>query len=156
MEYRVKASWLITPPSLPDLTREVLASFDLDLPTARDETSLVERIVGTLRVSGFSDPIDMKDHLLAEDIVRKKIVAYQKHIAKAYAQDFIEKNVKTAAAEATAVVAFEDTSDKFLEIEALMKKGMCPRCKTSMAPVKLRRYEEANYCNGCRTTVWKT
>ncbi len=154
-QQRIKASWLTTPPSLSELAREVLSGFDLDIPTQSDETALVERLVGSLRVSGFTEQLTSeKDISLASDIVRNKIVAYRKHLAKAYAKDYIDKNLKTAAAGATTAVAADNTSEKFLEIEALMKKGKCPRCKTSMTPVKLRRYEAANFCSSCRTTVW--
>jgi len=151
----------MTTNSLHDLARNVLAEFDLDIPTVADKTSLVERMVGNLRVSGFSDPISKgKDLTVAEGILRSMILRYRnsKKLAEAYAKAHIDTVLKTAAsvaAEATTAVVADNTSDKFLEIEALMKKGLCPRCKTSMAPVKLHKYQIANFCSGCRTTVWK-
>jgi len=137
--------------SLHNLARDVLAEFPTDMATSIDETSIVERMVGNLRVSGFSDPISsVEDHSTACGILRTLVPRYTKRIDTSL--------VKTAASrsESTTVIAADSgTTDKFLEIEALMKKGLCPRCKTSMSPVKLCKYQVANFCPGCRTTVWK-
>lgn len=109
----------------------------------------VNRLVGNLRVAGIPDTLDRKSEKIARRIISESLGKLYSRIRKA------ESTNSTAS-----VVQSSNTDDHFLEIDALISQGKCPRCKASMVDVKLgsynpdtRSYERGLYCKACRTTL---
>lgn len=110
------------------------------VPGMQFSTKSIQKLVGTLRSAGFSDIVQEKDFTLGREILTTSLS--------------IKSQLRTASFESAVVVEPTNLRDKFSEMIGLMHKGVCPRCKTSMNPVKLSNYEPANYCSKCRTTLW--
>jgi len=110
----------------------------------------VNRLVGNLRVAGIPDTLDPKSERVARRILSEAISRQQKKLRTADA----------GSTNSATVVQSSNTDDHFIEIDALISEGKCPRCKTHMVDVKLggynpdtRAYERGMYCKACRTTL---
>lgn len=107
------------------------------------ETADVERLVGTLRVAGVSSSSE-KDVKLAKKIVKNNLRTTAVHTAGVQTSKQMELGSMEPVTQAT----------QFKDIEALVKKKQCPRCKTKMVNVKLNDYRTALYCESDKVTLW--
>ena len=104
------------------------------------DTATVERMVGSLRAAGFGSTIPASEINSVSTLVSS--------IMDKFGTD---SRVRSAS---TTLSSPEDSNETFMNIEALIDKGSCPRCKTAMSPVKLSSKKNANFCPDCRTCVW--
>ena len=118
------------------------------------DTANVQRIVGTLRFAGFSHDLSEKDELLGKEI----IASLQPSRSQFRKANVVVTNSNRAH---PGTVTSANSDDRFMEIDAYIQRGTCPRCKTAMVPVKLgtklpqsREFIPANYCKACKTTLW--
>lgn len=118
------------------------------------DTSEVQRIVGTLRAAGFGYDLSDKDQVLGHEIVSDLLRNKRKlRVGKVL--------VTNSDHGQSGRVHSSNSDDRFVEIEAYIEQGKCPRCKTPMTKVKLgsklpnnRDFMGANYCRSCKTTLW--
>jgi hypothetical protein len=119
------------------------------------DTAQVQRLVGTLRSAGFSDELPERELLVVRETLAELSQRRKLRTAKLAAPD--QGRISPKSDRTTSV----NSMDKFIEIEAYIEKGQCPRDHTPMAKVKLgshiagaKDYLQAWYCKTCRTTLW--
>jgi hypothetical protein len=120
------------------------------------DTAQVQRLVGTLRSAGFADDLPDRELSVVRETLAELSQRRQLRTAKLAAPD--QGRISPQQADRMTSV---DGMDRFIEIEAYIEKGQCPRCHTPMAKVKLgshlsggKDFLVANYCKTCRTTLW--
>jgi len=125
------------------------------------DTAQIQRLVGTLRSAGFDDEIQDRELPIVKetlaDISQQRMLRNRPtHTARAALVDQGRMTSKQMDQ-----MKSVDGMDRFIEIEAYIEKGQCPRCHTAMVKVKLgshvpgdKGYMQANYCKACRTTLW--
>jgi hypothetical protein len=120
------------------------------------DTAQIQRMVGTLRSAGFAD--EVPDHELSTVRETLKDLSQRSQLRTAKAAPVDQGRITPKQPDRMSSV---DGMDRFIEIEAYIEKGQCPRCHTSMSKVRLgshvaggKEYMPANYCKACRTTLW--
>jgi hypothetical protein len=120
------------------------------------DTAQVQRLVGTLRSAGFIDEVPDRELPLIRATLDDLVQRRKLRTAKAAPVDQGRMTQKQLDS-----MKSIDGMDRFIEIEAYIEKGQCPRCHTPMSKVKLgshisggKDYLQANYCKTCRTTLW--
>ena len=96
-----------------------------------------ERLVGTLRVSGFTET------LVSE-------------ADKAQALAIITAKLQRAAATLRVAAAPKQGAELFKTIQQLNSEQLCGKCKGKTESVKLANNEAVNFCTTCRCTLWKS
>jgi len=123
------------------------------LKTAKRKEDLrtVNRLVGNLRAAGVTgelsdDVLPLATQLVQEALDRQGVPAV--------------RTAATVEAKSPSIIESSNTDDRFMEIDALIEQGKCPRCKTKMTRVKLseynpetKTYDSGQYCKSCRTTL---
>lgn len=102
----------------------------------RVSTADVQKIVGTLRAAGMRKQIPQRVVSAAKTIVWDEL-----------------KELKANRQPLTKTARSTQVPSK--DVSAAMEKGFCPRCNVSMSDVRLRSYEVALFCSGCRATLWR-
>lgn len=129
------------------LVRDILkdAGRESDLRT-------VNRLVGNLRAAGLIGDIPESSCAVARQIVTEAL----ERLGEAPSM----RTAATVEAKSPSIVESANTDDRFMEIDALIEQGKCPRCKTKMIRVKLseynpetKTYDSGQYCKSCRTTL---
>lgn len=130
--------------TLYDVSKEFCASTEIS-----QDTSTVQRLVGTLRTAGFPKYLSDRERKMALDLL-KRCASRENPRVPMKDLDNADPISKTAAASEAAV----SSVGRFDAIDDLRGKSVCPRCKKDMIMVKLSAYEGAKYCSMCRVALW--
>lgn len=107
----------------------------------------VARIAGVLRTADLRGELSEREMELARPIIATRIGRVSGAMPRvAEAKKKEESKDK--------LIASSEDKTTFDKIDAMVQQGKCARCGQPTKKVALYNYEEARYCEGCRTTLW--